>query len=145
MVWGSENQLVQVFVNLMNNAASFVDAAQARGEQPTLTITARRSEAGTIVAAVRDNGTGIRAEDIGKVFEPFFTRRDVGSGMGLGLSICHQICQSHDATLEVDSDYGAWTEFSVRFPPPGAKRRSGLTEEVPLPRTGRVVIHDYNS
>jgi signal transduction histidine kinase len=139
-VWGSENQLVQVFVNLINNAASFVTNAKARGEEPLLTIHAKRSDTGLVYAFVRDNGSGIRAEDLGKVFEPFFTRRDVGSGMGLGLSICHQICQSHDADLSVRSEYGAWTEFSVLFPAPSSKRRSGLTDVIPLPRANSTLI-----
>jgi two-component system, sensor histidine kinase PhcS len=116
-VWGSENQLVQVFVNILSNAGSFVQAANKRGDVPTVTVTAQSSSGGTIVVSVHDNGSGIPPADLGRVFEPFFTSRDVGAGMGLGLSICHQICQSHSASLEAHSELGAWTEFTLCFPP----------------------------
>jgi two-component system sensor histidine kinase PhcS len=96
-------------------------------------VRAERSEGGSVAVSIRDNGSGIRAEDMGRVFEPFFTRRDVGSGMGLGLSICHQICRTHDATLEVQSEYGFWTEFLICFPPVHLRRRSSPTDSVPRP------------
>jgi signal transduction histidine kinase len=134
VVWGSDNQLVQVFVNIIQNASSFVGAAAVRGDKPLLSVTAQSSEGGSVMVSIRDNGSGIRKEDLGRVFEPFFTRRDVGSGMGLGLSICHQICQSHEATLEVNSEHGQWTEFTITFPPPSLRRRGRNTDQVPMPR-----------
>jgi two-component system sensor histidine kinase PhcS len=60
---------------------------------------------------VRDNGQGILPENLERVFEPFFTTRDVGSGLGLGLSISYGIVQRHGGTLSVRSEPGAWTEF----------------------------------
>ncbi|MEP6963850.1 MAG: ATP-binding protein, partial [Polaromonas sp.] len=62
---------------------------------------------------VRDNGTGIAPENIGRVLEPFFTTRDVGAGLGLGLSVSYGIIQRHGGTLSVSSEFGAWTEFSL--------------------------------
>ncbi len=119
-VHGNENQLCQVFMNLMQNAASFVVAAKKRGEQPQIAVTAVRTASGMITATVWDNGSGIAEEDLSKVFDPFFTRRDVGAGMGLGLSICHQILQTHGAKAEVRSERDRFTEFSLCFPPPGS-------------------------
>ena len=64
---------------------------------------------------MRDNGCGISAEDIDRIFEPFFTKNDVGEGMGLGLSICHRILDQHRAKIEVESVVDEFTEFKIRF------------------------------
>jgi two-component system sensor histidine kinase PhcS len=68
--------------------------------------------------AVRDNGQGIDPTLIGRVFEPFFTTRDVGAGLGLGLSVSYGIVQRHGGTLSVDSVHGEWTEFTFDLPRP---------------------------
>ena len=52
------------------------------------------------------------------MFEPFFTTRDVGAGLGLGLSVSYGIVQRHGGTLAVDSELGAWTEFTFDLPRP---------------------------
>ena len=67
---------------------------------------------------VQDNGPGIAAEDLDHVFDPFFTKKEVGAGMGLGLSICHRIIESHDGRIEVESASGRPTEFRVIIPRP---------------------------
>ena len=61
---------------------------------------------------MRDNGCGIAPENISRVLEPFFTTRDVGAGLGLGLSISYGIIQRHGGLLGVTSNFGVWTEFS---------------------------------
>ena len=63
-----------------------------------------------------DNGIGIPPESLPKIFDPFFTSKDVGKGMGLGLSITYQILESHKALIEVDSRPGAFTRFRIVFP-----------------------------
>jgi two-component system sensor histidine kinase PhcS len=68
--------------------------------------------------SVRDNGHGIDPANIGRVFEPFFTTRDVGAGLGLGLSVSYGIVQRHGGILSVDSVFGEWTEFSFDLPRP---------------------------
>ena len=67
---------------------------------------------------VRDNGSGIDPAHVGKIFDPFFTSKDVGKGMGLGLSITHQILQAHKAIVEVDSRPTEFTRFRIVFPAP---------------------------
>jgi signal transduction histidine kinase len=67
---------------------------------------------------IRDNGIGIPPEDLQKIFDPFFTSKDVGKGMGLGLSITHQILQAHKAIVEVDSRPAEFTRFRIAFPAP---------------------------
>lgn len=109
-VWGVEDQLRQVFLNLLTNA---MDALGAGGG--TIRVS---TEVLPGVAAVRvqDDGAGIPAEALGRVFEPFFTTRAEGKGTGLGLSISHGIVASHGGSIEVESRLGRGTAFTVRIP-----------------------------
>jgi signal transduction histidine kinase len=65
---------------------------------------------------IRDNGEGISAENLPKIFDPFFTSKDVGEGMGLGLSICYRIMQQHRGGIDVRSEPGQYCEFKLCFP-----------------------------
>lgn len=112
---GDEPALIGVLINLLSNAAHAVRVAQR--ERPEIVI-AIAPESDLLAVTVRDNGEGIQPESIERVFEPFFTTRDVGSGLGLGLSICYGIVQRHGSTLSVRSEPGAWTEFSFQLPRP---------------------------
>jgi signal transduction histidine kinase len=106
-VRGSE--LNQVWTNLLDNA---IDAL---GEKGTITITTR-SEAGGARVDVSDDGPGIAPEARGRVFDSFFTTKDVGHGIGLGLSTAHRVVvDRHHGTLTVDSEPGA-TTFHVWLP-----------------------------
>jgi signal transduction histidine kinase len=116
---GNPNQLVQVFVNLFQNA---VDAIQQRmdekGGDPGRIDVGLRAAAGGWEVTVWDNGAGIPREIIHKIYDPFFTSKDVGKGMGLGLSISHQILGRHGAHIEVDTKPGEFTCFTIFFSPP---------------------------
>jgi signal transduction histidine kinase len=106
-VRGSE--LNQVWTNLLDNA---IDAL---GERGTITITTRR-EAGGARVDVTDNGPGIAPEIRERVFDSFFTTKDVGHGIGLGLATAHRIVvDRHQGTITVDSEPGA-TTFHVWLP-----------------------------
>lgn len=108
-VVGDEPALIGVFINLLSNAAHALQ--KAKREQPRIDL--RLSvEGDRLHCAVRDNGQGISPENLNRVFEPFFTTRDVGAGLGLGLSVSYGIIQRHSSTLTVQSEHGAWTEFS---------------------------------
>ena len=66
---------------------------------------------------MRDNGVGIPADIMDKLFQPFFTTKPTGEGTGLGLSISYDIVtQQHGGTIEVESEPGQFTEFTVRLP-----------------------------
>lgn len=65
---------------------------------------------------IRDDGAGISEEDLPRVFEPFFTTRDVGAGRGLGLSTAYSIVQRHRGRIAIESQVGAWTEVRIRLP-----------------------------
>jgi len=116
---GNGNQLVQVFVNLFQNA---VDAIQQRieekGGDPGRIDVNLRAAAGGWEVTVWDNGAGIPRDIIHKIYDPFFTSKDVGKGMGLGLSITHQILNRHGAHIEVDTRPGEFTCFTIFFSPP---------------------------
>lgn len=109
-VVGDEPAIIGVLINLLSNAAlALVSAAR---EQPRISLTGEHRN-GRLWLAVRDNGTGIAPENIGRVLDPFFTTRDVGAGLGLGLSMGYGIIQRHGGVLSVSSEFGAWTEFSL--------------------------------
>ncbi len=114
-VLGDEPAIIGVLINLLSNAAHALQAA--RREQPQIAVTVVSREQRLFVS-VRDNGTGIAPENVGRVFEPFFTTRDVGAGLGLGLSVSYGIVQRHGGTLAVESELGAWTEFTFDLPRP---------------------------
>lgn len=112
-VRGDEPAIIGVLVNLLGNAAlALTKAAQSRpGLAPQLDVRAER-QAGRLFVHVRDNGTGISPDNLARVFEPFFTTREVGQGLGLGLAVCYAIVQRHGGQLTVASEEGSWTEFS---------------------------------
>ncbi|XOV91678.1 MAG: sensor histidine kinase [Bacteroidota bacterium] len=97
-------QLNQVFVNLISNA---VDAMKTFG---TLIISTH-DLGNKIQISFKDNGCGIPDEVLDKIFDPFFSTKDVGEGTGLGLSICHSIIEQHKGTMQVFSTVGVGTEF----------------------------------
>jgi two-component system NtrC family sensor kinase len=102
-------QLNQVFLNLLVNAAHAIDK---QGE-----ITIKTWQDGDCVCvAVSDTGCGIPDEVRNRIFEPFFTTKEVGKGTGLGLSISYDIVKKHNGTIEVTSTSGQGTTFTVRLP-----------------------------
>ncbi len=108
-VRGDEPALIGVLINLFSNAAL---ALRSSGQPAPRIDIAARMEAGRLHVTVRDNGTGIKPENLTRVFEPFFTTRDVGQGLGLGLSVSYAIIQRHGGTLTVSSELGSWTQFA---------------------------------
>jgi len=70
---------------------------------------------------VRDDGTGVKESDIAKLCDPFFTTKDVGQGMGLGLSICHTIVKNHGGHIEITSEQGQWTQVIFDLPSAAAQ------------------------
>jgi signal transduction histidine kinase len=113
-LWGVRDQLVQVFLNLILNA---VDATERGGR-----VEIRATQDGDgIMISVRDNGAGIAPEQLPRVFQPYFTTKDHGTG--LGLFVTRKLVNDHDGTVEFVSEAGAGTEFRVRLP---AARESTL-------------------
>lgn len=116
-VVGDEPAIIGVLINLMSNAAHAL--GKVRRDVPTIDVIGRIDEvAHRLQLSVRDNGPGIAADVIDRVFEPFFTTRDVGAGLGLGLSVSYGIVQRHGGLLQVSSEPGQWTEFRFDLPCP---------------------------
>ena len=65
---------------------------------------------------IADDGPGIPKEQLSRIFTPFFTTKEVGKGMGLGLTITRQVIKQHGGTLDVDSTPGQGTTFTIRLP-----------------------------
>jgi two-component system sensor histidine kinase PhcS len=115
-VHASKSQLLQVLTNLLLNAGNAVN--QVKEERaPAIEIAANDVYGGATIR-VRDNGTGIPEDLIGKVFDPFLTTRDVGKGMGLGLSICRAVVTAHGGDIRVRSRAGSFTEVEFDIPQP---------------------------
>ena len=122
---GRPRQITQVLVNLL------VNAAQAIPGKGTVTITTR-CDPDELTVEVRDTGTGIRAEDLARLFQPFFTTKPVGVGTGLGLAVAHGIVRAHGGRIAVKSTLGVGTTFKVHLPrvPPlarGARRSAAAS------------------
>jgi len=122
--------VTRVFLNLFGNGFYAADKRwrDAReGFRPVLKVTTK--ELGEAVEIqVRDNGTGISPESRDRLFQPFFTTKPTGEGTGLGLSISYDIItQQHGGTIEVDSTFGEFTEFTIRLPRLRRTEIAGMT------------------
>jgi signal transduction histidine kinase len=102
----------QVFMNLLLNAA---DAIKDQGDI-TITTRAVKGSKPYVEISIADTGVGILPENLNCVFEPFFTTKDIGNGMGLGLSTSYDIIKSHGGTLNVESQPGRGSIFTIKIP-----------------------------
>ncbi|GHG78306.1 hypothetical protein GCM10012319_28680 [Comamonas sp. KCTC 72670] len=110
-VEGNEARLAQVFLNLLINAAQALPEGQAESNEVRLVT--RTSPDGRVVAEVRDTGSGISPELLGRIFDPFYTTKPVGVGTGLGLSLCHAYLTAMGGTIAVESEAGRGSVFRV--------------------------------
>jgi two-component system NtrC family sensor kinase len=120
-VVGSGDQLQQVFMNMVSNAA---EAMEIHGGG-LLTIKTWYGGGGdTIRIAFTDTGVGIPPTHLSKLFEPFYTTKKKGKGVGLGLSVVYGIIKAHNGDVKVDSDPGNGTTFTIQLPlSPESKRQ----------------------
>ncbi len=102
-------QLNQVFMNLLVNAAQSIE------EKGEIRIATRALDE-QVEIKVSDTGVGIPEENLSKIFGSFFTTKEVGKGTGLGLNVAYNIIQKHKGTIEVESQLGKGTTFTVRIP-----------------------------
>ncbi len=106
---GDRGKLQQVLINLLLNAR---DSMPHGGE---VRIATRNAES-SISCDIADNGVGIPAESLGRIYDPFFTTKKMGKGTGLGLSVSYGIIQEHSGTIDVESEVGTGTTFTVNLP-----------------------------
>ena len=118
-IWIDADQIKQVIMNMLVNAQHAVE------EKGTITVTTRRandprataSEDKPMVAiSIVDTGCGIPEKNLKRIFDPFFTSKDVGKGTGLGLSVSHGIVEAHGGLIDVQSKVGEGSTFRVFLP-----------------------------
>ena len=127
VVKGNRSLLSQVFMNLYSNA----NDAMPRGGK--LVVEARR-KGNKVLAVVSDTGVGMDEETVEKIFDPFFTLKEVGKGTGLGLSTVHGIVEEHKGTISVTSKPGKGAAFRVSLPyaePQGSVKVEPAREIIP--------------
>ncbi len=107
----SPSQVNQVLLNLVTNAVQALDKPQK-----AIVVTTRREGDAAIAIEVADNGKGIAPEALPKIFDPFFTTKEIGKGTGLGLSIAYKIVSEHGGRIDVKSQVGKGTVFTVVLP-----------------------------
>jgi PAS domain S-box-containing protein len=111
IVLASRDQLRQVFINIISNA---MDAMPERG---TLSISTNIRNNNAVVVAITDTGIGIKPENIGKIFDSFFTtKKDSVKGVGLGLSVCYGFIKDMDGDIQVQSKPGEGATFIITLP-----------------------------
>jgi len=114
-ILGVRVQLLQVILNLIRNAIEAMDSDRAR----TLHIKSELDESGNVLVSVEDSGTGINQQNIIRIFDPLFTTKL--KGLGIGLSICRSIIEDHDGWLWVLSTVGQGSTFFIKLP----RRKAG--------------------
>jgi len=106
---GHPGSFGQVLLNLIVNACQAID------DFGKITVTTQTNNS-SIIISIEDNGKGIDKNDVTRIFDPFFTTKEVGEGTGLGLSISHGIIKKHQGTLDVKSEVGRGTCFTITLP-----------------------------
>lgn len=108
-IYGNPQQLNQVYMNLLKNAAQ---AIEGKGQIQVKTY----AQDEFVVVEITDTGKGIPAQDLDRVFDPGFTTKGVGTGMGLGLPSAYRIVRDHGGLIEVTSETGKGTTVTLRLP-----------------------------
>jgi two-component system NtrC family sensor kinase len=120
-VWADADQITQVIMNMLVNAQHAIE------EKGNITVRTRRAEkvlssepgaqpVPAVELSIVDTGCGIPEKNLKRIFDPFFTSKEVGKGTGLGLSVSHGIISAHGGTIEVESEVGEGTTFRIFLP-----------------------------
>nr|WP_321464544.1 ATP-binding protein [uncultured Desulfobulbus sp.] len=149
MIYADPGQIQQVVMHLCTNAA------QALKQQTgVIEISLRESETGKaeqlryhnlapgkyVVLTVKDNGRGMPAEMLERIFDPFFTTREVGEGSGMGLAVLHGIIVSHDGVIDVSSEVGKGSAFTVFFPRIHDEAEEDVDAATAMPRGTETIL-----
>jgi two-component system cell cycle sensor histidine kinase/response regulator CckA len=126
------NQIAQVIQNIVLNA----DQAMPGGGR--ITVEARNAPGDTVEIAIRDTGVGIPPEHLPRIFDPYFTTKEKGSGLGLATS--YAIVRSHGGSLGASSELGVGTTFTIRLPSVDRPARPAGTTAHDVPAPGRRIL-----
>ena len=111
-ILANENQLKQVFINIIKNAIEAIDAKAVEGE--IIVFIAKDAE-GLIMVTITDNGVGMSEALVKRIFEPFYTTKSTGTG--LGMLITNKIIQEHSGTIAIESKINYGTTIKIKLPP----------------------------
>jgi len=142
LILGNAGRLGQVFVNLLVNAAQAIADGAADLNEVRVGL---KTVGGMVNITVRDTGEGMPPEVQRRIFDPFFTTKPIGVGSGLGLAICHGIIASHGGEIQVESQAGKGTTFTVRLPIRECTKATEPQAETPAlstPTARRVLVVD---
>ena len=112
-IQADRQQLRQLFLNLLTNAS---DAMPRGGKVTVRAVSSNLGDAKAVAIEVEDTGEGITAENLEKIWEPFFTTKPEGKGTGLGLAICRRIVEEHEGTIDIQSETGHGTTIRIVLP-----------------------------
>ncbi len=107
------SKLSQVFTNIISNG---VQAIKKDGIITVKTFVKEKNNTTFVAISIKDNGIGMTAETKSKIFEPFFTKKEIGKGTGLGMSISYSIIEKHNGLIDINSELGKGSEFIVYIP-----------------------------
>jgi len=142
-IHGDAHQLQQGILNLVTNAQHAIRDA---GRPGTITLTTKPLSHDRVSLAIADDGPGIPAEHLSKIYDPFFTTKEAGEGTGLGLSIVYGIITSHGGTVAVDSARDEGTVFTLELPVGSSEATTvedaGCGESKGETRKGTVLVVD---
>jgi signal transduction histidine kinase len=116
-VIASREKLIQVLVNLMQNALDALKTKEYAAGGPVLRLMAEALPSGGRRLVIWDNGPGIAAVNRDKIFDPFFTTKEVGKGTGLGLSICYRLVNDWGGSISLRTEEGQFCQFTLEFAP----------------------------
>jgi two-component system, NtrC family, sensor kinase len=120
-LWVDENQVKQVIMNILVNAQQAIEAGgtiivQTRVAAEPVAPEPASAPVPMVEIAIIDSGCGIPEKDLQRIFDPFFTSKEVGKGTGLGLSVSHGIVKAHGGSIKVESAVGKGSIFRVYLP-----------------------------
>ncbi len=120
-IWGNDDQLRQVFLNLMLNAADAIHASEGIGNRQIMIRTSNAdsvdgSPSSLLQIRFADSGDGIEPEMLQNIFDPFYTTKEPGKGTGLGLSVSYMIIESMGGTIRAESEPGQGATFCIELP-----------------------------
>ena len=110
-IWMKGNNIQQVVLNLINNAMDSLEKSKKKEVHVDI-----HREGKSLQLTIADTGCGISPEDLGNIYDPFFTTKPTGLGTGLGLSICHGIIKTHGGEIMCETEVGRGTKFKVLLP-----------------------------